>query len=82
MPPKGRRRQVFGGEEIRGDTAPDSTQDTPSHPSGSIEEIDYTPTRSDGALKRTPPTTAIRGGRAAEALSVLTLSLCLLEDSI
>jgi hypothetical protein len=59
MPPKGRRRQAFGGEEIGGDTASEDTQYTPTHPP--VEEMEHTPTRA-GALRRTPPTTAIRGG--------------------
>jgi hypothetical protein len=59
MPPKGRRRQALGGEEIGGDTASEDTQYILTHPP--VEEMEHTPTRA-GALRRTPPTTAVRGG--------------------
>jgi hypothetical protein len=59
MPLKGRGRQAFGGEEIGGDTVSEDTQYTPAHPP--VEEMEYTPTRAE-PLRRTPPTTAIRGG--------------------
>jgi hypothetical protein len=58
MPPKGRRRQAFGGEEIGGDTMSEDTQYTSAHPPA--EEMEDTPTRA-GPLRRTPLTTAIRG---------------------
>jgi hypothetical protein len=64
MPPKGKRRQAFG-EEIGGDSVSESTQDTPIYLPSSVEEMDYTLTRSAGALRRIPPTTAIRGGEEA-----------------
>jgi hypothetical protein len=57
MPPKGRRRQAFRGEKIGGDTASEDTQYKPIYPP--VEEMEHTPTRA-GALRRTPPTTAIR----------------------
>jgi hypothetical protein len=60
MPPKGRRKQVFKGEEIKSNITSEDTQYTPIYPP--VEEIEYTLIRT-GALRRTPLTTAIYSGK-------------------